>query len=136
MIGCSQPIYRLKNMNEKMTEKEYVPFGTEIYVSDINASVKFYQDVLGFNLVRRDDEHNFASFEFNGVIFMMEQADVPHPRGSGVLFRFIIPDIENYFKLVQERGVKITKSLEKKFYGLTRFYVEDPDGYQLKFASK
>lgn len=123
-------------MNELMTKKEYVPFGTEIYVSNIEVSVKYYRDILGFSLLRLDNEHNFASFEFNGAVFMMEQADILEPRGKGVLFRFIISDIESYYKKVQANSAKITKPLEKKFYGLTRFYVEDPDGYLLKFAEK
>ncbi len=123
-------------MNDQMTEKEYVPFGTEIYVSNIEASVKFYRDVLGFTLIRRDLEHSFASFEFHNAIFMMEQHVIEGQRGSGVLFRFILPEIETYYNEVQNRGANITKPLAKKFYGLTRFYVEDPDGYQLKFCSK
>jgi predicted enzyme related to lactoylglutathione lyase len=123
-------------MNDQMTEKEFVAYGTEIYVSDIEASVKFYQDVLGFNLIRRDLEHNFASFEFHGAVFMMEQHPVREVGGRGVLFRFIIPDVNSYYQEVQSKGANITKPLKKMFYGLTRFYVEDPDGYQLKFCSK
>jgi lactoylglutathione lyase len=123
-------------MSQQMTEKEYVPFGTEIYVSNLEQSVKFYHDVLGFTIIREDKEHNFVSFEFNGSVFMMEQMTLEGKRGVGVLFRLLITDLENYYSKVQTAGANITKPLEKKFYGLTRFCVEDPDGYQLKFCSK
>lgn len=120
-----------------MTEQEMVPFTAEIKTPNFQRSLQFYTEVLGFDLLRMSDD-DFAVLEFNGGQFLIQgEKDVPEPRGLGVFFRFMVPgDIQKYYNLVQKRGAKILAKLETMFYGLSRFYVEDPDGYQIKFAKK
>ncbi len=123
-------------MSDKMTEKEFVPFGTEIYVSDFDKSMKFYKDMLGFNLIRVDESNRFAAFEFNGAIFMFEKKPEWVQPTKGIVLRFTISNLESYYEQLKSKGVEIYKSLEVKSYGATRFYIKDPDGYQLKFAGR
>lgn len=123
-------------MSEKMAEKEFVPFGSEIYVSDFDASMKFYKDILGFNLIRVDEGNHFAALEFKGAIFMFEEKPEWVQPTMGIVLRFTISDLESYYEQLKSRGVEIYKTLETKSYGATRFYIKDPDGYQLKFAGK
>lgn len=127
-----------QGLNLFMTEEEFVPFGAEIHVSNFERSLEFYRDVLGFKLLRVDREWPFASFSFHTSIFMIDgRGDYPPPLGQGAILRFLIPGkLEEYYNQVKERGAVISKSIEKLSYGLTRFYVTDPDGYQLKFAVK
>lgn len=123
-------------MSDKMTEKEYVPFGVEVYVSNRENSMRFYRDVLGFKLIRTDETNNFVSFEFNNAVFMIEEKSEWVKPTTGIVLRFIVPDIKSYYDEVLKRGGVPYKPIEIKSYGLTRFYVKDPDGYQLKFGSK
>lgn len=121
--------------SDKMTNEEFVPFAVEIIVSSLEDSLKFYKDVMGFELHRIDEPYNFAVFKFNNTIFMMRKDEnIKKPDGRVIMLRFILPNLEEYFKQVQSKGAKITKPIEKMSYGLRRFYIEDPDGYQLKFA--
>lgn len=122
----------------KMSEEEYVPFGAEIHVSDFELSLKFYRDVLGFRVLRIDEKWPFASFEFHNSIFMIDgKGTYPPPRGQGAILRFIVLDrLQTLHDEFKSRGANITKPIEKLSYGLTRFYVTDPDGYQLKFGIK
>lgn len=122
----------------KMSDEEYVPFGAEIHVSDFERSLKFYRDIMGFAVLRIDDQWSFVSFAFHDAIFMIDgKGDYPSPRGQGAILRFILPGgLEEYHNLVKSRSAMISKPIEKLSYGLTRFYVTDPDGYQLKFAVK
>lgn len=120
-----------------MTEEEYVPFGAEIHVANFERSLKFYRDVLGFRLLRIDELAKFAALEFNEAIFMFEEHKLEPPRGKGTILRFLLPGkLEEYHDTIKASGANISKPIEKTSYGLTRFYVTDPDGYQLKFSIK
>ena len=44
-----------------------------------------------------------------------------------------VSGVETIYKDLRER-VKVTMPLEKKFYGVTEFAFEDPDGYVITFA--
>ena len=123
-------------MQEKMTEKEFVPFGAEVYISNLEQSFKFYRDQLGFQVIRRDDTHKFISFEFNNSIFMIEEKPEWVQPTQGIVLRFVVDDLETYYQELQNKGVEISKALAVKDYGASRFYIKDPDGYQLKFASR
>ncbi len=121
-----------------MGENEYVPMAVEIPVSNFQKSLIFYRDVLGFRLLRINEEEWFAPFEFNGAILMITQVDngtLPNFNGNSTIIRFILKEgIQSYFEQVKSSGAPILKPLETMPYGLTRFYVTDPDGYKIKFA--
>ena len=46
-----------------------------------------------------------------------------------------VSGVEQIYNDLRER-VKITMPLEKKFYGVTEFAFEDPDGYVITFAER
>ncbi len=121
--------------SDKMTSDEFQPFTVEILVADFDRSFDFYKNKLGFDLHRLEEPPRFAVFKFHDIYFMVrEYPNLIQPAGQGVILRFIIPNLEEYFEKVKSNGVEITKPIEQMNYGLKRFYVEDPDGYQLKFA--
>ena len=121
-----------------MIDEEMVSFTSEIKVTDFDKSLEFYTEKLGFEILRIDPEHKFATLVFNaGQFLIQEDSSVPNPKGVGVFFRFFVPDdIKEFHDLLVERGEKISKPLTKMNYGLTRFYAEDPDGFQIKFVKK
>ena len=121
-----------------MTEEELVPFTAEIKTPDFEKSLAFYTKILGFEILRISGENKFATLVYNKGQFLIQgQEDVAEPRGGGVFFRFFVDgDIHEYHDLVKSRGATISKPIEKMFYGLTRFYVTDPFGYQIKFVSR
>ncbi len=119
-----------------MTEKEFVPSSAEVYVSNLERSQNFYQKVLGFQVIRRDESHNFISFGFNGAVYMIEQKPELVGPTKGIILRFLVDDIQSYYDQVQQNGALISKPLAIKDYGAKRFYVTDPDGYQIKFFAK
>ena len=125
---------------KKMLDREYVPFAVEIQVADFYKSLAFYRDVLGFSIVRFNEKENdnFATLSFQGEVFMIAEVHgLPSPRGVGVLLRFILPGgLKEYHDKVKARGAKIEGPIETASYGLTRFFVKDPDGYLLKFATR
>lgn len=118
-----------------MKPEEKVPFAAEILVSDVNASLDFYQNKLNFELLRSDPDNKFAVLKLNDAILMIKQHATAEPRGSGVILRlYFRGGLKEYYEKLQSTGVTITKPMEEMDYGLERFYATDPDGYQLKFA--
>jgi catechol 2,3-dioxygenase-like lactoylglutathione lyase family enzyme len=118
-----------------------------LIVSDVERSVAFYRDVLGFRVdatVPDAAPYVFASIQSGPVeIFLNapEPATAEYPAFKdrtigGTLTLFIeITDIHQAYASLGER-VKIAMPLEKKWYGVTEFAFEDPDGYVITFAER
>ena len=116
-------------------------------VQDIEASLIFYVDKLGFapGFVMTDEEGNpnFAGVQLGGVNIMMgpttgyvAAADLPK-RGTGVQLHVELPTtmkIDDLYAGVQAAGVDITQTLVDREWGERIFTINDPDGYNLMFA--
>jgi len=128
--------------HKEMTNAEYTPLAVEITVSNFERSLSFYQDKLGFEVARiyKDEQYTFASLFFNGSLLMIKQDDrVAKPKNPIIQIRFIFSNVEElnqYYEKIKKNGMKIYKPLERQYYGLYRFSVEDPDGYEIKFGAK
>ena len=125
-----------------------------LIVDDIDRSLAFYRDLLGFQVVtsvpdaapfvfvwlRRDD----VSVFLNAKAGLMEE-DVPELAGrpiggTNTLFMNIEADspeagVDRLFHDISGR-VKVVMPLKTQFYGLREFGVEDPDGYILFVAQR
>jgi catechol 2,3-dioxygenase-like lactoylglutathione lyase family enzyme len=49
--------------------------------------------------------------------------------------RIMVPNVDDYWKLVKEMGVQIVISLADRYYGLRDFIISDPDGFGVRFAT-
>ena len=118
-----------------MTKEEMVPFAAEIFVSNLENSIKYYVDILGFKIHRLDSNGRFATLKFNNSILMIqEKENLGELKRVGVVLRFMIKDIENYYKKIKSKSVEIFAPLKLMNYGLTRFKLKDPEGYIIKFS--
>jgi len=118
-----------------------------LIVSSVERSVAFYRDVLGFRVdatVPDAAPYVFASMQSGPVeIFLNapEPAVAEYPAFKdrpigGTLTLFIEVDgIHESYASLGER-VRIVMPLEKKWYGVTEFAFEDPDGYVITFAER
>ena len=123
--------------NETMINKEFVPFAVEVQVSNFSKSLEFYIDLLEFKAVRIDKNNKFATLSFNNSIFMIKEVPNLKQRGIGVQLRFILnKDFKKYFDKIKSKEVNMIKPIKTMSYGLTRFTVKDPDGFELKFGTK
>ncbi len=118
-----------------------------LIVRDIDASARFYQEVLGFAVkttVPDEAPFVFVWLERDGVpVFLNDAATVDHdlpgaghrpPGGTATLF-FTVTDVDAYHRLVAPRA-KVVMPLKTQFYGMREFAIEDPDGHILTFAEK
>lgn len=118
-----------------------------LIVSDVARSVVFYRDVLGFAVaatVPEEAPYVFAAVQSGSVEIFLNApepavAEYPAFKGrpiGGTLTLFIeVVDIARIHTSLKG-SVPIVMPLEHKWYGVTEFAFEDPDGYLITFAER
>jgi uncharacterized glyoxalase superfamily protein PhnB len=125
-------------------------------VEDVNRTVEFYQEVLGFEFVmgvieelqelltayQQDRSLDYAMMKC-GNVEMMFQAKrslaeaLPLLRGreiGGTLTLYMeLDSVSELYVRIKDK-VTIVKDLHTTFYGMQEFYIEDCNGYILTFA--
>lgn len=110
--------------------------------ADVRASVRFYCDVLGFEVVDRMDDvgaTGFASLR-NGAAQIMLASPTYIPRAPRVegrypqsAYYFYVEDVDKLRESVVTAGWPATPCADR-FYGLREFEVVDPEGHVLLFG--
>ncbi len=126
-------------------------------VSDVNRTVEYYRDVLGFAFVGgvppksqqgvtqydKTQPLAFAMMKQGSVeiMFYVQQSFVEElpqlrdkPIGATTEFYIDLPDVRQLYQRLRDR-VKIITDLHRTFYGKDEFVIEDCNGYLLCFAS-
>jgi uncharacterized glyoxalase superfamily protein PhnB len=117
-----------------------------LLVRDIDASTRFYRDVLGFSInatvpdeapvvfvwLTRDDTGVFlndpkAASDFPGA--------ASRPSGGTCTMFFIIDGVDDYYEQVRGKA-KVIMPIKTQFYGMREFAIEDPDGHIITFAEQ
>ena len=123
----------------------YTKLTPNLIVADVDRSVAFYRDVLGFTLAMQVPDASplvFAGMQSGPVEIFLNSAEAAYaeypafkerPIG-GTLTQFIhVTGIEQMYADLQGK-VTVVMPLEKKWYGVTEFAITDPDGYILTIA--
>jgi len=124
-----------------------------LVVSNVERSLAFYRDALGFAVSATVPENNgpfaFAWMQRDGVnVFLNSHQSVEEHAnlasraigGTATLFITIEADdvtsgIDALFASIAPRA-KVMMPLKDQFYGMREFGVEDPDGYVIFFAQR
>lgn len=111
--------------------------------ADVQASIRFYTDVLGFDVVSRDDGIGGSGFATvgNGKARLMLASPTYVPqnpkaedgRFTQANYYFYVADAEALRREVVDAGWPATECVDR-FYGLKEFEVADPDGHVLLFG--
>ena len=127
------------------------PLTPELYCSNINISLKFYLETLGFNIQYQRKEDKFAMLERQGARIMLEEITsnnriwlaekLEFPFGRGINLEIRTLNIDKLYDSVQKSGAKIFLPIEERHYRINehsvinrQFIVLDPDGYLLRFS--
>jgi catechol 2,3-dioxygenase-like lactoylglutathione lyase family enzyme len=115
---------------------------TEIVVKDIKRSVDFYRR-LGFGLIRDGGDFVELAWE-DHRLFLAELSafsdahdtvlPIPSPFPCANV-RVMVPNVDEYWKLVNEMGAQVIIPLANRYYGLRDFTIADLDGFGVRFAS-
>ena len=121
----------------------------ELYVSDLDRSLRFYCGALGFSIVYQRTEERFAYLERAGAELMLEEpigrtwlaGPLEAPYGRGVNFQIAVEDAAALRDAALTAGAPLVMDLEEKTYlrddepiRVRQCVVQDPDGYLLRFS--
>lgn len=131
-----------------MVSKHYAALVPELSCSDFQTSLKFYTEILGFEIMHGRPENGFAYLGLGQIQIMIEQTngfwstgELQKPYGRGINFQVIVDDVERLSDRVTGCGITLFAELETSWYridererGQREFLVQDPDGYLLRFS--
>jgi catechol 2,3-dioxygenase-like lactoylglutathione lyase family enzyme len=123
----------------------------ELLVTNLQASLAFWCNRIGFTISYDRPEENFAYLARDGAEVMLEQidpsqhqwltAELSRPFGRGINFQIEISNLNSILNALHETGWPLFMEPEEKTYrtGQTRvtqrqFLVQDPDGYLLRLC--
>jgi catechol 2,3-dioxygenase-like lactoylglutathione lyase family enzyme len=117
-----------------------------LQVFDMPVSIKFYRDVLGFEVVQTSqpgDQFDWAFLKLNDAEVMLNTAyegdarpPAPDParvaahEDTGLFFS--CPDVDGVYRHLRTHGLDV-KEPKTQHYGMRQLYLRDPDGYCLCF---
>ena len=98
------------------------------WTTDMERAVRFYRDVLGLELVRREGE-TWAQFDAGPIRFALHGAVQGRPVApGGATAVFEVEDLDKARHFLQERGVRFDEHVGE-VAGYARFATfSDPDG--------
>jgi catechol 2,3-dioxygenase-like lactoylglutathione lyase family enzyme len=119
----------------------------ELSVTDIQKSLPFYTDIIGFTVEYSRLEEKFYFLSLEGSQLMVEEVnnhwwtgDLKHPLGRGLNFQIEVGDVSAIIGRLEEADVALFRPLKESWYrgddvefGQLEFLVQDPDGYLLRF---
>ncbi len=123
----------------------------EFDVFDLEDSLHFYIDLLGFTKVYDRKEDKFAFLQLEKVQLMIQEVDIEnnkwktggleYPLGVGINFQIDVTNIDEIYNRLKKSGYKIFVQMEDHWYrkdnvlmGCKEFLVQDPNGYLLRFS--
>ena len=122
---------------------------TELHVADLAASLTFWTDVIGFDIVFRRDAENFVYLEHpEGQQIMLcqrhgrfETGPMQPPLGQGAMFQLYFRDTGAVLAKLAARNWpiylgprEVWRRTGDREIGQREVFVQDPDGYLLMLA--
>lgn len=123
----------------------------EFDIFNLDETLHFYVDLIGFKVVYDRPEDKFAFLELEDVQIMVQEIDpdsskwdtgtLDYPLGRGINFQIDVKNIDEIYNKLKEADYKIFVEMEDHYYrkddemlGEREFLVQDPNGFLLRFA--
>lgn len=126
----------------------------ELQVSDLQASLRFYQQLLGFRLLYQRPEDGFAAIALGEAALMLEQMaqhqqtgdpwtilPLDRPLGRGINLQIDVVDLQPLHQALLANNVPLRLPPETVDYRtgdsrirVRQLMIQDPDGYLLRFS--
>lgn len=123
----------------------------EFDVFNLEESIHFYVDLIGFYIEYDRKEDRFAFLQFENVQLMIQEIDkennkwgtgeLKYPLGVGINFQIDVTNIDEIYSRLKKENYKIFVDMEDHWYrkdnvlmGCREFLVQDPNGFLLRFS--
>ena len=104
-------------------------------ITDMDRSIKFYRDSLGFDGTMWGEPVNFAIMQRGTVTLALDLSQQASTANNQYWASYIyVKDVDLLYEEYQALGVTIQRPIEDTHYGCRDFDVMDPDGYLLAFG--
>ena len=122
----------------------------ELSVSDIQASLSFWRDLLGFAIAYDRPDARFAYLVRGRLQVMLcelngrwETAEMQRPFGRGINFQMVVDRIDPILNALDEANWPLYEPPNEGWYrvgdleiGEREFLVQDPDGYLIRLVQR
>ncbi len=124
---------------------------SELHVNDLDASLVFWKDIIGFEIAYQRPEERFAYLEHpEGQQIMLcqrhgrfETGPMQSPFGQGAMFQIYFKDITSILSALSTCAWpiylgprEVWRKVGDREAGQKEVFVQDPDGYLLMLAQK
>ncbi len=111
---------------------DYKLYAVRIFTTDWDKSVAFYRDQLELGLKFADESMGWAEFDLGGPSLGIERVDGDDPEARNLVGRFVgisiaIPDMDQTYATLKERGVEFLSAPERQSWGGVLAHFKDPD---------
>jgi catechol 2,3-dioxygenase-like lactoylglutathione lyase family enzyme len=128
---------------------DWKPLVPELIVSDIGVSLRFWRDVLGFQVLYERPAEGFAYLARERAEVMLEAhgeaswvvGTLERPFGRGINLQIEAESLAVMLDALAKAQWPLYRQPEERWYrtgsmeaGQRQFLVQDPDGYLLRFA--
>ncbi|MDQ6779466.1 MAG: VOC family protein [Actinomycetota bacterium] len=135
-------VRRLLEAVEAMTKEDTVTVTAQTEISawlhlmprlrvrDMDRSIAYYQEALGFRLAWRTADGNLAALasgEIEVLLLVPWTDDSPPPAQSAYVY---VEDPDAFCAEYQQAGAEIVDPVASRAYGMRDFVVRDPDGHR------
>ena len=104
----------------------------ELPLSNLQASLAYYEQKLGFRVVMDLPEEDYAIVERDDIAVHLFQADTPDPICVGI--HIFTNDLDELHDELLQRGASVTQPIQRKPWGNRDFRVKDDSGNVIKFT--
>ncbi|MEM6768380.1 MAG: VOC family protein [Bacteroidota bacterium] len=126
--------YQKRNKMEKQKEL-FSHAATIISVKEVETSLSFYRDKLGFEITFTWEEPvSYAILKRGEVSIHLTSSLTPPVQGDHTALYVFVYDVEALYKDYLAREVPIDTHLDTRDYGMMDFDILDPDGYRICFG--
>jgi catechol 2,3-dioxygenase-like lactoylglutathione lyase family enzyme len=136
-----------------VTDVSFAKLMPELKVSDLDVSLRFWRDILGFAVRYDRPEEGFAFLEREGAQIMLHQDDLgsrpgalitgemQRPFGRGINFEIDASDLTPIIDAVAAANWPVCLGPEERWRrvgsimsGAREIWLQDPDGYLVRFS--
>jgi predicted enzyme related to lactoylglutathione lyase len=99
-----------------------------VFVSDFDRALAFYQDRLGLEPNVQDAQFGYASFQTDGAGFAFARTDEPALVGRHTGIGWVVPDLDQAHTDLLAAGVEFESPPARQPWGGYMAIFQDPDG--------